>query len=71
MRLRPHSLENLHHAKRRRPRLERALGRKLIDDAVGEGIGKGDAEFHDVGPGAFQGPDQVGRLVGRGITAVM
>ena len=65
LRLGAHGLENFEDARRGRAGLERALGGELVDDAVGEGIGKGDAELDDVGPGAFERPDQIGRGFGR------
>lgn len=41
--------------------LERALGSHLVDDAIGERIGKRQAEFDDIGPGICQGFDDFQR----------
>jgi len=41
LRLLAHRPENFHDTRRGRARFERALGRKLVDDAVGEGSEKG------------------------------
>lgn len=45
---------------------EGTVGGELVDDAVCEGIGEGEAEFDDVGTGFFEGEDDVdGAIEGR------
>ena len=63
----PDLLENIHDLRRGGAGFQRALGGQLVDHAVGEGIGERNAEFNDIGPGAFEGPDQLGRFLGVGI----
>ena len=46
---------------------EGALATKLVDDAVGQGIGKGNAEFDQVGASFCQGGDQSGGRLEVGI----
>ena len=42
--------------------------RHLVHDAVGEGIGEGDPEFKDIGPGICEGLDDLKRAIHVGVT---
>ena len=46
---------------------EGTIAGALDDGAVADGIGEGDAQLDEVGAASFQGFDEVGRAVRRGI----
>ena len=65
----PEGANEIEHAAGGHAGLEGPVGRELVDDAVGHGIGEGDADFDDVGPGLREGVEDFQRAIKVGVAS--